>query len=100
MFFILPLDNKNLFFVCREKGKQSHFKIQALEERDSSQDSEYWSKYAKLIDPQKERLWDALIEGLDKYRYVDVVCYGLLKCVPFDFIPVGSDSGYDYMVVV
>lgn len=51
----------------KEKGKQSHFKIQALEERDSSQDSEYWSKYAKLIDPQKERLWDALIEGLDKY---------------------------------
>ena len=73
-FFILPFDNK-IYFFCREKGKQSHFKIQALEERDSSQDSEYWSKYAKLIDPQKERLWDALIEGLDKYRYVGVVFF-------------------------
>ncbi|XP_052085972.1 dynein regulatory complex protein 1-like [Mytilus californianus] len=51
----------------KEKGKQSHFKIQALEERDSSQDSEYWSRYAKLIDTPKERLWDALIEGLEKY---------------------------------
>lgn len=51
----------------KEKGKQSHFKIQALEERDSSQDSEYWAKYAKLVDPNKERLWDALIEGMEKY---------------------------------
>lgn len=57
-------------FIFRDKGKQSDFKIQALEERDSSGDSEYWAKYAKLIDPQKERLWDALIEGLEKYRYV------------------------------
>ncbi|KAK3087953.1 hypothetical protein FSP39_012723 [Pinctada imbricata] len=52
---------------AKEKGKQSQFKIASLEERDSSQDSEYWAKYAKLTDDKRERLWDALLEGLEKY---------------------------------
>lgn len=48
--------------------KQSQFKIASLEERDSSEDSDYWASYAKLVDEKKERLWDALVEGLEKYR--------------------------------
>ncbi|XP_060564284.1 dynein regulatory complex protein 1-like [Ruditapes philippinarum] len=51
----------------REKGKTSQFKIKSLEERDDSGDSEYWAKYAQVISQKKERLWDALLEGLEKY---------------------------------
>ncbi|XP_060066143.1 dynein regulatory complex protein 1-like [Ylistrum balloti] len=51
----------------KEKGKQSQFKIVSLEERDSSDDSDYWAKYPSLISTNKERLWDALLEGLEKY---------------------------------
>ena len=53
----------------REKGKQSQFKIKALEERDDSGDSEYWATYAQVLSKKKERLWEALLEALEKYRY-------------------------------
>ncbi|XP_061176506.1 dynein regulatory complex protein 1-like [Saccostrea echinata] len=55
---------------AKEKVKQSQFKIASLEERDSSEDSDYWASYAKLVDDKKERLWDALLEGLEKYSEV------------------------------
>ncbi|XP_052761400.1 dynein regulatory complex protein 1-like [Mya arenaria] len=51
----------------REKGKASQFKIKSLGDRDDTGDSEYWAKYAQVIDKKKERLWDALLEGLEKY---------------------------------
>lgn len=49
------------------KGKSSQFKIKSLEERDDSGDSAYWAKYAQVVNTKKERLWDALLEGLEKY---------------------------------
>lgn len=52
----------------KEKGKQSQFKIASLEERDASGDSQYWAKYASLINEKKERLWEALVDGLEKYN--------------------------------
>lgn len=54
----------------REKGKQSQFKIKALEERDDSGDSEYWATYAQVLSKKKERLWEALLEALEKYSEV------------------------------
>lgn len=33
-------------------------------------DTEYWSKYPNVIDEKRERLWAALLEGLQKYQYV------------------------------
>lgn len=69
MLMITESVNTGTFF--REKVKQSQFKIASLEERDSSEDSNYWASYAKLVDEKKERLWDALLEGLEKYRSVN-----------------------------
>ena len=54
-------------FFHREKSSKQ-FKIAALEERDDSQDAAYWRKYTSVISENKERLWDGLIEGLEKYR--------------------------------
>ncbi|XP_067665435.1 dynein regulatory complex protein 1-like [Haliotis asinina] len=54
----------------KEKGGKSQFKIATLEERDDSDDSEYWAKYAGILSDKKERMWDALIDGLEKYSEV------------------------------
>lgn len=63
----------------KERVKQSQFKIASLEERDSSEDSDYWASYAKLVDEKKERLWDALVEGLEKYSEVLTSRSGLIN---------------------
>ena len=38
--------------------------------RDSSNDEMYWRKLSSVIDFNKERLWDAMIEGFEKYSHV------------------------------
>ena len=38
--------------------------------RDSSNDEMYWRKLSSVIDVNKERLWDAMIEGFEKYGHV------------------------------
>lgn len=57
-----------LFVFRRERGAQSHFRINALEDRDDSEDYLYWQKYASLLHPKKEMLWDSLIQALEKYQ--------------------------------
>ena len=52
----------------REKGSRSQFRITALDERDCSEDSAYWLSYSSLLSENKERVWDALLDGLEKYR--------------------------------
>ncbi len=52
----------------RERIRAAQFKIAALEERDASDDAAYWLKYPGTVPDKTERLWDALLEGLDKYR--------------------------------
>ncbi|ESP00267.1 hypothetical protein LOTGIDRAFT_225997 [Lottia gigantea] len=52
----------------KEKGHKSQFRIAELEYRDPSEDSEYWAKYTGTLNGVKERVWDGLIEGLDKYN--------------------------------
>ena len=46
----------------------TQFRIAALEERDASDDAIYWLKYPGVLPEKTERLWDALIDGLEKYR--------------------------------
>ncbi|CAF0924947.1 unnamed protein product [Adineta ricciae] len=46
---------------------QVQYQVAALDERDDSQDAEYWAKYPNVIDGQRERLWDAFTVGLQKY---------------------------------
>ena len=38
--------------------------------RDNTYDEEYWTQLASVIDQQKERLWDAMISGFEKYSHV------------------------------
>lgn len=38
--------------------------------RDDTQDQAYWSQLSSVIDGKKERVWDALIEGFEKYSHV------------------------------
>ncbi|XP_059145951.1 dynein regulatory complex protein 1-like [Physella acuta] len=51
------------------KGKMQ-FRITALKNRDDSEDTDYWTRYSSLLTQKKERLWDALIEALEKYHEV------------------------------
>jgi hypothetical protein len=46
----------------------SKFRLTNLDNRDDSADSEYWLKYENLIDDKKEKLWDAMLYGLQNYQ--------------------------------
>lgn len=54
----------------KERANRSQFRITALEDRDSSEDSEYWTRYSSMLSEKKERVWDALLDGLEKYSEV------------------------------
>ena len=56
-----------LFF--REK-KAAQFQIGALEERDDADDEKYWQSYPGVLPQKSEHVWDALIDGVEKYKYV------------------------------
>ena len=51
----------------REKVKSSQFKLALLEERDDSDDERYWKQYSEIISGDRDRIWSALREGLEKY---------------------------------
>ncbi|XP_067935770.1 dynein regulatory complex protein 1-like [Watersipora subatra] len=53
--------------IVTTAGKQPQFKITNADGRDSTDDAAYWEKYTQVINPKKEKLWDALIDSLDKY---------------------------------
>lgn len=38
--------------------------------RDDSMDAAYWSQLASVIDEKRERVWDAMIAGFEKYSHV------------------------------
>jgi len=59
-------DNRDPF---REHHKGSSF-TKNVTRRDNTYDEEYWSQLASVIDQQKERLWDAMISGFEKYSHV------------------------------
>ncbi|CAH1776094.1 unnamed protein product [Owenia fusiformis] len=45
----------------------AQFKITGAEDRDDKNDTQYWEQYPQVVTKGKERLWDALVEGLEKY---------------------------------
>ena len=47
--------------------------------RDTSMDEQYWKQLASVIDEKKERVWDALIEGFEKYSQVLVERSSLIQ---------------------
>ncbi|CAF1209263.1 unnamed protein product, partial [Didymodactylos carnosus] len=58
----------------KKMNSQAAYKVATLDDRDDSLDSEYWSKYANVIDERRERLWDSLLLGLQKYQYAYIIC--------------------------
>ncbi|UJR28340.1 hypothetical protein I4U23_009582 [Adineta vaga] len=59
-------------FLEEYRGRQKltsqvAYQVASLDERDDSLDGEHWAKYPNVIDGQRERLWDALTVGLQKY---------------------------------
>lgn len=72
-----------VYFHCRAGGaKQPQFRISNQEGRDNADDEDYWQKYTQVINVKKEKLWDALVDSLDKYRYARIYipsCCHLLR---------------------
>ncbi|ELU08983.1 hypothetical protein CAPTEDRAFT_182544 [Capitella teleta] len=62
----------------KEKGRNAQFQIASLDERDDSGDTEYWQKFPDVIPEQNERLWDALVDGLEGYHEVLTSRSGLI----------------------
>jgi hypothetical protein len=58
----------NDHFIWIRATSQAAYQVATLDERDDSLDVEYWSKYPNVIDERRERLWDALLSGLQKYQ--------------------------------
>ncbi|CAL1532912.1 unnamed protein product [Lymnaea stagnalis] len=52
----------------KNEANRTHFRLSTLENRDDSRDSDYWQKYAGLLSAKRERVWDALVEALEKYH--------------------------------
>ncbi|KAH9502944.1 DNA replication checkpoint protein Drc1 [Bulinus truncatus] len=52
----------------RSDKKRGHFHLTTFDNRDDTLDSEYWQKYAALLSAKRERIWDALIDSLEKYH--------------------------------
>jgi hypothetical protein len=46
---------------------QAAYQVATLDERDDTLDMEYWTRFPNVIDERRERLWDALLSGLQKY---------------------------------
>ena len=53
----------------KSEGRQklAKFRLTNMDNRDDSADQVYWEKYENLIDPKKEKLWDAMLYALEKY---------------------------------
>lgn len=59
---------KHAFIILLRATSQAAYQVATLDDRDDSLDVEYWSKYPNTIDERRERLWDALLSGLQKYQ--------------------------------
>lgn len=51
----------------KDKGRDAQFKMAALDDRDNSDDTAYWAKYPAVLPEKTERLWEGLIDGMEKY---------------------------------
>ena len=66
MFDLFSLEDK--FFSIIRVSSQAAYQVATLDDRDDSLDVEYWSKFPNVIDERRERLWDGLLSGLQKYQ--------------------------------
>lgn len=57
-----------IFDTRSRTGKQPQFRVTDSESRDNSDDADYWQMYTSVIGKKTEKLWDALVESLEKYR--------------------------------
>ena len=64
---------KNAIFSILSQQKLAKFRLNNVDNRDDSADQEYWAKYEHLIDEKSEKLWDAMLYGLQKYQYLFLV---------------------------
>ncbi|XP_041480770.1 dynein regulatory complex protein 1-like [Lytechinus variegatus] len=51
----------------KEKVKYQTFRIISGEDRDSSEDADYWKMFPSVISGKQEKVWTALIDGFEKY---------------------------------
>ncbi|KAK2171357.1 hypothetical protein NP493_1066g02024 [Ridgeia piscesae] len=48
--------------------KHTQFSIAMLDDRDNTEDATYWATYPAVLSDNTEKVWDALVEGLEKYN--------------------------------
>ncbi|XP_074066023.1 dynein regulatory complex protein 1 isoform X2 [Macrotis lagotis] len=59
------------YVISQQKLRDSPMPLKPVthkEIRDESKDSEYWDALCSVIPPNKEKLWDALLDNLQKYQ--------------------------------
>ncbi|XP_071964667.1 dynein regulatory complex protein 1-like [Antedon mediterranea] len=55
---------------AKDKLRQQTFNVISAEERDDSRDAEYWASFPTVLLGQKEKVWTALLDGLQRYSDV------------------------------
>ncbi|XP_038052211.1 dynein regulatory complex protein 1-like [Patiria miniata] len=55
---------------AKEKAKFQTFRIISGEERDDSEDAAYWASFPSVLSGKQEKVWKALLDGLEKYSDV------------------------------
>ena len=58
------------FIFCFSENHKGNSFMKNVAHRDNTYDEEYWTQLASVIDQQKERMWDAMISGFEKYSHV------------------------------
>ena len=57
-----------IYMIVFSKQKISKFRLTDSDDRDTAGDKDYWLKYINLIDEPREKVWDAVLFALQKYK--------------------------------
>lgn len=55
-------------FQQKTSSKSHSFQIAVLDERDDSEDSNYWNSYPQALSVTKKKIWDAMQVGMERYK--------------------------------
>ena len=55
-------------FQQKATSKSHSFQIAVLDERDDSEDTKYWKLYSNALSDVKKKTWDAMKEGMERYK--------------------------------
>ena len=55
-------------FQQKTTSKSHSFQIAVLDERDDSEDTKYWHMYGNALSDTKKKTWDAMKEGMERYK--------------------------------